>query len=139
MKIGFTGTQSGMTDAQKTAFKSLILEYKPTEFHHGCCIGADEQAHQICIDCNVPIIIIHPPINTSKQATCVLRDSDKMLEPKDYLIRNHNIVNSVDLLIATPKEAIMQQRSGTWATYRYAFKSNKTTNLIYPLGKISVK
>ena len=62
MKVGFTGTQKGMTERQFDIFAAVISELQPEEFHHGDCIGADEQAHDIvhvvAPDCK---IVVHPP------------------------------------------------------------------------------
>ena len=64
------------------------------------------------------------------------RPSDQTLPPKDYLDRNHDIVDQTDLLIATPKENTEVLRSGTWATIRYAKKINKPTWIIETNGNI---
>ena len=42
------------------------------------------------------------------------------LKPQDYLVRNMNIVNQSDVLIAAPKEEVEVLRSGTWSTIRKA-------------------
>ena len=55
--------------------------------------------------------------------------------PKDYLERNHDIVDETDMLIATPGEEQEVQRSGTWATIRYARKQKRTILTIYPSGR----
>jgi hypothetical protein len=127
MRIGFTGTQIGMTLLQQEEFVLFCQENNIIEFHHGDCIGADEQAHNIVREFFPLVrIIIHPPINSSKRAFC---KGDVLWTPKEYLDRNKDIVNESDTVIAAPKENIEVLRSGTWSTIRYAKKANK-------LGKI---
>lgn len=50
--------------------------------------------------------------------------------PKPYLERNQDIVRSTELLLATPENNVEQQRSGTWATIRFARKMNKSIIII---------
>ena len=49
--VGFTGTQIGMSPLQKKTFtkliKFLLADNKITSFHHGDCVGADADAHNI--------------------------------------------------------------------------------------------
>ena len=133
MIAGFTGTQIGMTDKQKETFKKLIE--KCDELHHGDCVGADSDAHNIAKELGKRVHI-HPPINSSKRA---FNDGDILNNPKEYLDRNHDIVDSSDFLIATPKGMNEELRSGTWATIRYARKRNKKVVIIYPNGRMSSK
>lgn len=137
IKIGFTGTQEGMTDIQKKKFSGFINKIDISEFHHGDCIGADEDAHDMInlSSASQSFTIIHPPIKKDKRANCEII-SGTILEPKEYLERNHDIVDSCDLLIACPKEKTEQLRSGTWATVRYAKKQKKNILIIYPDGII---
>lgn len=122
IKVGFTGTQVGMTEKQKKNFRILFLElynnYEKIEFHHGDCVGADKDAHDI-VKMFGGFIVIHPPIMSIKRAFC---KGDKILERKEYLERNHDIVNETDILIVAPESNHQVLRSGTWATYRYAKK-----------------
>lgn len=120
MKLGFTGTQKGMTSIQKTKTDFIIETSKPEEAHHGDCIGSDETFNALCRihTVHIPLILVcHPPLNPSKRAWTV---NDITLPEKEYLERNHDIVDAVDTLLATPKEMKEQLRSGTWATIRYA-------------------
>lgn len=132
MKIGFTGTQRGMTIAQIQSFEAgLRLVFEPgAEFHHGDCIGADAEAYTIAVGLGFKIVI-HPPIDPKKRAWC---RADDIRQPKPYLDRNHDIVDATDFLIATPGEEAEQLRSGTWATVRYARKIGRKVLIIKPSG-----
>lgn len=132
MKIGFTGTRKGMTTLQIKQLE-YILDFYPeiTELHHGGCIGADKQIHDIVQkDFSNISIHIHPCNITDKRAFCVQRDKDVIYPEKDPLERNHNIVDACDVLLATPKERNEVLRSGTWATIRYAIKLNKNVRIL---------
>lgn len=140
--IGFTGTQRGMTEAQRIAFvreMQLRTSQGNVNWHHGDCIGADSQSHDEACE-RVAAITIHPPDVPSKRAFCKIPDwaSDILFEVKrelPYLTRNHNIVDESEELIATPsgKEVL---RSGTWATIRYARKLGHPITIIYPDGTV---
>lgn len=134
MKIGFTGTQKGMTKQQKSEFNKLIPHLQPSEFHHGDCIGADEEACKIAYSLSIPIHI-HPPKISNKRA---FTSGSISYPTKPYLERNHDIVKAVDILIACPKGKEIL-RSGTWATIRYAILKGIKTVIIYPDGIIEKK
>lgn len=146
--FGFTGTQQGMTDAQKSSFARLVQRVPPDEFHHGDCIGADEQAHALVREyCPTTLVVIHPPTNQNKRAFCEVDDilheeigrktpTTEWKYPFDYLIRNQHIVNFATVLIATPGESKEQLRSGTWSTVRRGRKKGIPVFIILPSGKI---
>lgn len=139
MKIGFTGTQLGTTQAQRFTLMGIMHPLREVEFHHGDCIGADFEAHNLAV-MHIWDIVIHPPLNPVKRAFSEKRGSFSLgkitvFEPKDYIPRNHDIVDDTDMLIATPKEFEEQLRSGTWATVRYARKQHKKIIIIYPDGR----
>lgn len=135
--IGFTGTQKGMTVAQVRSVRLLLFKRRVDEVHHGMCIGADEQFHRLCAGARIPIIG-HPPINTSKMMQFDPFQFKQILEPREYLVRNHNIVDTVQLMIATPKGFDEERRgSGTWATIRYTRKiKSKVLIIVWPDGAI---
>jgi hypothetical protein len=135
MKMGFTGTQKGMTPLQIKAVYLILWEYRPQEVHHGDCIGADEEFHNLAKEVGMRVVI-HPPIKDEKRAFCV---GDESRPEQHYLIRNHFIVDETEVLIATPKSNKEELRSGTWATIRYAFhKEGKEVRIVWPNGNISV-
>lgn len=119
-----------MSEKQYLLLDRFLREKRPSEFHHGDCIGADAQAHWNALV--VPVfIIIHPPIDSKKRAFCFNKTSYpdclivRQRDPKPYLDRNHDIVDESDFLIVAPKTDQEETRSGTWATYRYAKKVGK--------------
>ncbi len=118
MIVGFTGTRRGMSVTQLVQFERLLHELGASEFHHGGCIGADTEASKIAHRLLI-IVVCHPPSNKKAIGNYY---ADVILHPKAYLIRNHDIVDIADVLIATPKENYNVLRSGTWATIRYAEK-----------------
>lgn len=127
-EIGFTGTRKGMTDYQKRSMRAHLESMNPKYLHHGDCIGADEDVHNIARELGIEIVI-HPPINASLRAFC---DSVHNYAPLPYLERNKVIVRSSDLVIAAPNQKKEQLRSGTWSTIRYATKLEKQLIIIYP-------
>jgi hypothetical protein len=130
MKIGFTGSREGLTDRQKTALREILSRSKESdsdEFHHGDCIGADEEAYLIAEELDYRIIC-HPPTNPRLRAFCA---SYEERPPKQYLKRNEDIVEEADIVVACPRQKVEVLRSGTWATIRRARKAGKL-EIIFP-------
>jgi len=133
MKVGFTGTQEGMTVSQFVSFKKVAGGFQNLEYHHGDCIGSDKQSHDIiCKSFPSTWIVIHPPSNPKKRAFC---KGDETRPESPYLVRNRDIVNSTKRLIATPKGE-EEPRGGTWSTIRYARKLNRPICIIKPDGSL---
>jgi len=137
MHIGFTGTQRGMTEAQKRALNKILSrlfsKYEGVKyFHHGDCVGADAEAHEIAKALGY-LIFGHPPQENSKRAFCEFEESE---EPYDYLYRNTRIVKCSEILIATPEEHSEKIRSGTWSTVRRGRKYKKKILIISPEGSV---
>ena len=135
MKIGVTGTRSGMTEFQKTkvkkfiAYKAIIQDgfafdkkYDPIlEFHHGDCVGVDVEAAEMASEFDYRIIC-HPPVKDDLRA---FYPYDEIRPADTYFARNRNIVNAVDFLIVVPFQDERQNHGGTWYTHDYAKKINK--------------
>lgn len=134
LHIGFTGTQHGLTNGQHAALEAHMKRLRETHteacLHHGDCIGADAEAHEIATRLGFEREI-HPPTSSSKRVFC---EGNRTHEPKAYLDRNHDIVDACSLLLATPSGPVEQRRSGTWATVRYARKKGKRIWLFFPDG-----
>ena len=115
MKLGFTGTRKGMTERQSKHLERVLNSFDVVEFHHGDCVGADEEAHSIARSMNI-FVVIHPPTDPKHRAWC---EPDEMRDEFPYIERNHNIVDETRHLFAAPGTNHEVLRSGTWATVRY--------------------
>jgi hypothetical protein len=124
-----------MTGAQKERLKGLLNASGCSEAHHGDCVGADEQFHDILTEGLGWTIVIHPSSSDALRAYKGEGEFDTIiLPPKPPLQRNHDIVDASDLMIACPNEREEILRSGTWATIRYARERHKPLIVILPDG-----
>jgi hypothetical protein len=133
MKLGFTGTRQGMTEAQDRKCYELLFEMQPEESHHGDCIGADAQFElnaMLAMHSDVHTVA-HPSTLNRLRAYC---NSCEIREPKEPLERNRDIVDETDQLIAAPSTYDELPRSGTWSTIRYALKVGKPVTIVWPDG-----
>lgn len=134
--FGFTGTQKGLTRPQYHAL-AIYIQAVPWEsgrptLHHGDCLGADAQVHDIAWHQDW-WIWIHPPLDPKKRA--FKPNYNNINPPSPYLERNRNIVDICELLVACPKGP-EELRSGTWSTVRYARVTNTPVIIIWPNGVI---
>ena len=120
--LGFTGTKMGMTDEQRVRVIWLLKEFEPKNVHHGDCIGADAEFHELAGLRREIVRHVHPPIERKYAANVLMRDKDILYSEKSYHKRNHDIVDACTVLLATPGQTIELLRSGTWSTVRYAKK-----------------
>lgn len=133
VRVGFTGTQHGMTvDQWETAAMKLL---GADWLHHGDCIGGDKQMHEVAERFKIKTALF-PPTNESKRAFC---KGDIIYPPKDYISRNHDIVYTVSRMIAAPREFEERLRSGTWATIRYTLRVGKPLLIVWPDGTTSAQ
>lgn len=86
-----------------------------TAFHHGDCVGSDQQAHEIAVRLGL-WTVAHPPTSSGLRAYCVC---DETRSAYPFLVRNRHIAQETSVLIATP-DTPERIRSGTWSTVRYA-------------------
>lgn len=135
--IGFTGTRAGMTGPQ-AATVARILYQRFGELHHGDCKGSDEQVHDIVTN------IVHgyrtvahpgfPPNDPSDDHQRAYCPADEIREPKEFLLRDDDIVDESEWLLATPLTYKQILRSGTWATIRRAQAAEKPVLTVWPNG-----
>ena len=142
--IGFTGSRDGLTEPQGKALRGLLDGFISAhaastpdsipQFHHGDCVGADalsgDAAHEAGYE-----IHIHPPNIGTLRAYCANRYPATVYEALPYLVRNRNIVDRTDILMAAPNGP-ETTRSGTWSTVRYARKKSKEIWIVYPDGSV---
>lgn len=142
MRIGFTGTRNGMTDKQADSFVKTVEELTLNlscinEFHHGDCVGADQQAHGLSgVGCQLKIV--HPPIDPTHRA--FVYNYAEIREPKSHFARNRDIVNETDLLIACPPymtPIVKETMGGTAYTVKYARKQGKPVVICWPDGTVT--
>lgn len=134
MIVGFTGSRHGMTQQQKNTITALLISrLRPSEVHHGVCVGSDAQFHAIVQDVLPDCAICgHSPINQRLMAQ--LSGFTIVYPPLEYHARDRAIVNSSDILLATPNSYSPQPHSGTWFTIHYA---KDKAIIIYPDGTLS--
>jgi len=128
--VGFSGSSRGMSVNQEGAVRNMLRRLRKQGhviFHHGDCVGADEEAHELAwrLHCD---IVIHPPTDPKARAWC---PSQTVREPLPYLERNKAIVRESGLLLATPASRTEVLRSGTWATIRYARKAGLDVHIYF--------
>lgn len=145
MKVGFTGTRHGMSDAQRASFGTLIVfdvDTKPPHFHHGACKGADAEAARLVryIDPD-SFIVAHPGKSAGGGDNEWLdqesvADANEVRETQTHFARNRTIVDETDILVACPGDMIEQLRGGTWYTIGYARKVGRHVVIIWPDGRV---
>lgn len=145
--VGFTGTQSGLTDRQRHALAAWVRKHagKFEAGRHGDCVGADEAFDRLLEQVG-KMTVIHPPDIAAKRAFCARREGRISavhpvveLAPLPYLERNHAIVDACHRMLAAPNEMTEQLRSGTWATVRYARKLRRTIRFFWPNGTTTME
>ena len=127
--VGFTGTQQGMSNSQKEQVRCFLQNNNVIEFHHGDCLGADSEAHDIAVELKIPVVI-HPP--TVWRYRAFKQNNAKIHVCAPYLRRNHDIVDACSVLLVCSRTSYEILRSGTWATYRYAIKQKVKTIVYLP-------
>lgn len=130
--IGFTGTRKGLTREQQTYLVQTFAKLERDGawwFHHGDALGADYDAFVIALQYGAHAVA-HPAEHPARAFT----QSDIVHEPLPPLVRNRIIVDSVSKMFAATKGFGEQQRSGTWATIRYARSVCRSLTIILPDG-----
>ena len=132
MNIGMTGTRFGLSEAQAAEFESMLRSLGVGTLHHGDCVGADADCHDIAEALGWKVVI-HPPFMDKLRAN---KPSNDIRKPDSHLRRNRAIVAEADVVIATPAGDTETRRSGTWYTIRHAIKEGVPVQVILPDGVV---
>jgi hypothetical protein len=133
LHLGFTGTRYGMTPAQSVAVERLTRRLAEAHYvvaHHGDCVGADAEFHEIA-RLYVDRIVIHPPVDEMRRAFC--RPADEWRDARSHLARNQAIVTESMIMIAAPFEC-EHRRGGTWYTIAHVRKLERPLALVLRNG-----
>lgn len=135
--IGFTGTQSGMTERQRERLWAIV-GHRSFYFHHGDCVGADAEADMIVRAApGLYGVVMHPCDIAEKRGHCAAKyPHDIVRDVKKPLERDDDIVAETECLVAASKTEGPVLRSGTWATIRRAVDAKKPVCVIYPSGAL---
>jgi hypothetical protein len=142
--IGFTGTQRGLSRDQRRTLRYILERNLPeippavthfavSQFHHGSCVGADDQAGWIAHLIGYAVIV-HPPLDDKLRAYSYF---DELKDEEEYLKRDRDIVHASRMLLACPdlpSDSVLRIRSGTGYTTRYAIKHNRYGSIIWRDG-----
>lgn len=144
--IVFSGTRSGVTAAQGEALRFLLCASgSAEEYHHGACIGADYQFDQMVRWAGVRVEAwpAAVPAELSDLKRC---KAHHVHEPAAPLDRNRSMVerarlSKAGLLVACPRSMDDGDgnRSGTWATVRYAAQAKVACVVVSPEGTYHVQ
>lgn len=156
MRLGFSGTRRGCTEVQRLAMRHAVLRLLDEvpaaigQFElasHGGCVGADAEFHRVVLPVAARVAV-RPASDVAAHLVAFQDASPKTIVEAEVvrvypstpaLVRNHVIVDNCDVLLACPQGLESScQRSGTWATVRYARSKGKRRVIVYPNGTVCV-
>ena len=109
LHIGFSGTRYGMTLLQRRAVYRVFRWYRDNRnaitVHHGSCVGADAEAHDIARMLGMAVAL-HPGVSAKgdspTRAECAMLPGERTWNPQGYSVRNAAIVACTGVLVAAP-------------------------------------
>lgn len=136
--IACTGTSRGLTPGQieqARVFLTALFQQGFRKFRHGDCIGADSQFARVAKDIGFYLIAHpgHPPNKPNETKYRAFTDfNDEIMPVKEFIRRDHDMVDGSIFLLAGPYQDYEVNRSGTWATVRYAQAEGVQVGFVYP-------
>lgn len=141
MRLGFIGTNKGMTVGQLKQWVVALRTLNPTEVHHADMIGADDQAantiHEMYHGSTVKVFV-HPGKETRLRAYNEFCHETMAMKPED--VRDRHIVDVTNVVVATPPYLTPideTTQGGVAYSVQYARKSGKLVWIIWPNGIVS--
>lgn len=139
--VSSTGSRVGITEPQRRVLRAAMQIARScgvSEWHHGDCVGSDEDVHGICLDIGIGVVA-HPGVASSNRAFC--RGAREVMPAKPYRLRNEDVVEAGVALIATPTSTTEKSRGGTWQTIRIArgMPTHDSVAIVWPNGSVSVE
>jgi hypothetical protein len=134
-RIGFTGTRFKISSQQREHLMGFLVYVNPVEVHYGDCTGADYEMFLMSQALGIHTVC-HPP---DKHGYRMWTAGDEIRPVKPYLIRNMDIVDESDYLVACPCGEVEQPAGGTWYTVRYARSTGRTVVVVYPGGRVDIQ
>jgi hypothetical protein len=135
MRIGFSGSRNGLTDAQRGVLLTLLRQYGPGDwFIHGGEKHADAEAHFIARN-QLMRVKVWPSDMKNTQAE--FPDAVEVMAAMPPLKRNsYIVVDNLDHLYACPRSPVEVMRSGTWSVVRRCRKQLVDHSIILPDGHV---
>jgi hypothetical protein len=146
LAIGFTGTRDGMTGKQRASVALIMQDVlaravgegiTDRSAHHGDCVGADAEFHELVRLRPVPwaiTMVVHPGPAGRLSAGCGWPAERRPRLP--FMERNANIVAESTVMIAAPV-GMTEERSGTWATINMARHAERPLAIAWPDGFVT--
>lgn len=140
--VGFSGSRLGMTPAQLDGVREVLDDWIGLHgftAHHGLCVGADAQFHEMCREPRGGAVTIvgHPGPDWPDGELCAWLQCDQVMDPSPHMHRNQTIVRFAHYMIAAPPCDEPQRKGGTWATIRMALRALRSQRLValYVVGR----
>lgn len=107
LHLGFSGTRYGMTLLQRRAVYRVFRWYRDNRnaitVHHGSCVGADAEAHDIARMLGLAVAL-HPGVSADGssplRAECAMLEGERVWMPRDFRTRNAAIAACTGVLVA---------------------------------------
>jgi predicted Rossmann fold nucleotide-binding protein DprA/Smf involved in DNA uptake len=145
MILGFTGPRIGLTNAQRSELPAAYKALSATTLLVGGAPGSDEEMITWAISNRDALATVQIEIYPASEdryrywKRYLHQGLIEILHQVDApLTRNWIIVARCDHLLAASQTDKEKQRSGTWATIRYARKAGKPHTIIWPDGEIQL-